>query len=901
MKHLRQIILFKSILLLILLSNNAIAFEGLSAFQVVQQTDTIKKDSVSKQDTTLTKVYPPGFKLTDTIKNDNNQDMGVIEYSAQDSTKYSKDRSVIYLYGKARVIYQGFQLDADYITYDNKTHTIFARGSTDAKGRYTGKPIFTMEGEGTSIADSLYYNTETTKGTVYNTFMEQEGSFFSGGQSKKQPDNEIHVKNMLYSTCNLPHPHFGFMITKGVVTDKQVITGPVYLTIEDIPLPLALPFAFFPKPNKKSSGVIVPSFGEDAANGFFLNDGGYYLGLSDYWDARIMGSIFTNGSYRGTVSSNYLKRYKFNGHIDLNYSSTKSGIEGTIQNVPAKDFQINWTHSQNPNASPGSTFSASVMAGTGSYNVSNPLNSNMDPYAISRNVMSSSIAYSKTAGIFNISASANSRQETLNETISLTLPQVSVSMTSINPFDSKKRVGDQKWYQKFNLGYSMDATNTVNTTEDQLFAPGGLNRFQNGFNHNLNGSLPFTLAKYFNFSTNANYIEQWHFQTTKQTMLKMLNGQDSLVYDTIQGFKRSGEYNIGISMNTKIYNTLQFKKTGKLQALRHVMTPSIGISYRPDFSALGKGYYKELLYQDGTPVYDPLYQRNRIYSIFQNTQFPGPSIGQNASINFGVVNDVEIKVRSLKDTTGTGVRKLPIIQGLNINGGYNLLAPRRKLSNLSFGGRSNFTEKIGITFSGMLNPYQVADSIGANGQLVKYESNRYTWQRGQLPRLTNFGFSFDYSLNPASFQRRQENLDAIQNDAAKQGLTAEQANQLNAISRDPNAFVDFNIPWNLTLAYSFNYSTNEVGQSKNVNNNLTFRGDFNVTPKWKVTFDSGYDFGTNTVAMTRFSIYRDLHCWDMNFNWIPFGFSKSYGVTIRVKASILQDLKLSKQQSARFY
>lgn len=901
MKHLRQIILFKSLLLLIMLGNNAMAFEGFNAFQVVQQTDTLKKDTVPTQDTTLTKVYPPGFKLTDTVKNNNTADVGKIEYSAQDSTKYSKDRSVIHLYGKARVIYQGFQLDADYIRYDNKNNVIFARGSTDAKGRYSGKPIFTMEGEGTSIADSLFYNTQTSKGTVFNTFMEQEGSFFSGGQSKKQPDNDIHIKNMVYSTCNLPHPHFGFFITKGIVTEKQVITGPVYLTIEDIPLPLALPFAFFPKPNKKSSGVIVPSFGEDATNGFFLNDGGYYLGLSDYWDARIMGSIYTNGSYRLSTSTNYLKRYKFNGHIDLNYSSTKSGIEGTIQNEPSKDFQINWTHSQNPNASPGSTFSASVMAGTGSYNVANSLNANMDPYTTSRNVMSSSIAYSKTAGIFNFSASANSRQETLNKTISLTLPQVSLSMTTINPFDSKKRLGDQKWYQKFTLGYSMDATNTVNTTEDQLFAPGGLSRFQNGFNHNLTGSLPFTLAKYFNFSTNANYVEQWHFQTLRQTSLKMLSGRDSLVYDTVQGFKRSGEYSIGLSMNTKIYNTLQFKKTGKIQAARHVMTPSIGISYRPDFSDPSRGYYRELEYQNGQAVIDPITNQPQLYSIFQNTLYTGPSQGQTANINFGVVNDVELKVLSPKDTTGTGTRKIPIIQGLNLSGYYNLLAPAYKLSTLSFGGRSNFTEKIGITFSGALDPYVVSDEVGSDGQLVRRREDRYTWQNGELPRLTNFGFSFDYSLNPASFQKRQENLDAIQNDAAKQGLSAEQANQLNAISRDPNAFVDFTIPWNLTLAYSFNYSTNEVGLSRNINNNITFRGDFNVTPKWKITFDSGYNFSTKAAAMTRFTIYRDLHCWDMNFNWIPFGFSKSYGVTIRVKASILQDLKLSKQQSARYY
>jgi lipopolysaccharide assembly outer membrane protein LptD (OstA) len=879
LKLLRYIILLKSIVLLTVAGNDAFAFSHLSMMQVLQQQDTAGTDTTKKP-----------------VKSSSGLD-DKVETFARDSTKYSKDRSIMYLYGNARVIYQSFELDAEFIRYDSKNSTIFASGLKDAKGRYTGRPIFKMEAEGSSVADSLLYNTKTGKGTVYNTFTEQEGGFFSGGQSKKQPDDEIHIKGMTYSTCNLPHPHFGIYITKGIVAERQIITGPVYLKIEDIPIPVGLPFAFFPKPNRKSSGIILPSFGEDATRGFFLRDAGYYLGISDYVDARIMGTIYTRGSYETNLASNYLKRYKYNGNLNLAYASTRLGLEGTPEYEPQKNFHINWTHSQNPNAHPGTVFSASVNAGTSSYNATTAAGGTYDVRAISQNTLASSISYGKTAGIFNLTAALSHSQEIQSKTISLTLPQVSLNMNTINPFDSKDRVGDQKWYQKLTVGYSMQASNTVSTTEDLLFQPGGFKRFQNGFNHSIPLSLPFNVAKYFNFNANAQYTEQWHFQTVDQKMLKMINRPDSLVYDTISGFKRSGEYNIGIGVSTKIYNTAQFKNLGKLAALRHVMTPSANLSYAPDFSKLSKGYYKELAYQDGSPVSDPNFPgRQRRYSIFERTLYSGPGQGQQATLGFSLDNTVEAKIRSDKDTTGSGFRKLAIIQGLRIGGSYNFLAPAYKLSVLSFSGRSQFTDKIGINYSGSLNPYATKDTV-VNNQITKTLVDRYTWQNAKLPRLTNFGFSFDYSLNPESFKRRNENVDQLKEQNNQSGMTAEQAAQLNAISRDPNAFVDFNIPWNFAFAYSFQYATTQEGTRPTYTNTLTFNGDLNVTPKWKVQFTSGYDFQAKDVSLTNIAIYRDLHCWDMSINWVPFGLYRSYSVTLKVKASILQDLKLSKQRS----
>jgi lipopolysaccharide assembly outer membrane protein LptD (OstA) len=873
LKLLRSIILFTSFILLAVTGNKSYGFAGLAMIQVIQQQDTISQDTSKRQ--TLA-----AGGLSDKV-----------ETYARDSTKYSKDRSIMYLYGNARVVYQSFELDAEYIRYDSKNNTIFASGLKDEKGRYFGKPIFKMEQEGSSVADSLLYNTKTGKGTVYNTFTEQEGGFFSGGQSKKQPDDEIHLKGMTYSTCNLPHPHFGIYITKGIVAEHQIITGPAYLKIEDIPIPIGLPFAFFPKPNKKASGIILPSVGEDATRGFFLRDAGYYIGFNDYLDARIMGTIFTRGSYETNVTSNYMKRYKYNGNINIAYASTRNGLEGTPEYEPQKNFHINWTHSQNANANPGTVFSAYVNAGTSSYNRTTAAGNTYDVRAISQNTLASSVSYGKTMGIFNLTAALGHSQEIQSKTISLTLPQVNLSMNTINPFDSKNRVGEQKWYQKLTLGYSLQANNTVSTTEDKLFDKDGFKRFQNGFNHNIPISLPFNVANYFNFNVNAQYNEQWHFQSVEQKMLRVVNRPDSLTYDTIQGFKRSGEYNIGIGMSTKIYNQAQFGSKSKINAIRHVMTPNFNLSYKPDFSDPNKGYYKELEYQDGNPVRDPSYPgRNRRYSIFERTLYTGPSQGEQALLSFGLDNTVEAKVRSEKDTTGTGYRKIPIIQGLNFSGSYNFLAPAFKLSTISFSGRSQFTDKLGINYNGTLNPYQVGlDTAGS--LITKRVIDKYT-----IPRLTAFGFSFDYSLNAESFKRRNENIDRINEETVKTGRTPEQDAQLRAISRDPNAFVDFNIPWNFAFAYSFQYSTTDAGTQARITNALTFNGDFNLTPKLKVQFNSGYDFEQKDIALTNIAIYRDLHCWDMSINWVPFGYYKSYSVTIKVKASILQDLKLSKQQ-----
>ncbi|MGY3052308.1 lipopolysaccharide assembly outer membrane protein LptD (OstA) [Pedobacter sp. UYEF25] len=886
MKILANSIFVFTVILLVLNTSRVNAAAHIS-LQQLTQLDTAKKDT-SRKDTTL------GNR-----KNTSDLDKKV-EYKAEDSTKFSKDKSIIYLYGQAKVLYGDFELSADYIRYDSKNDIIFASGRTDPKtNKYVGRPIFKSGAEGSAIADSIYYNSKTSKAKVFGVFSEQEGGYFSGGQTKKQIDDEVHLKNVVYSTCDLPfpHQHFGFVITKGIVTEKQIVTGPVYLEVEGVPLPLGLPFAFFPKPNKRTSGVILPQPGEDATRGFYLQNGGYYLGLNDYWDAKLLGTIYTNGSYETSLLSNYTKRYKYNGNISLRYGSIKNGLEGTKAfETPNKDFSIGWSHSQNANAHPGTNFSASVNLVSSTYYTNTAANSTYDINAIARNTTSSSVSYAKnfTNGM-NYSLSLGSDQTLSTKDISVRLPTGTFNVPTFNPFDSKTRVGEQKWYQKISVGYGVQANNSITTKDTLLFQNDGLKRLKSGFSHSIPINASFTLLDVLNFSVGGSYNEVWNFQTTRNNYTTFGDGTYSIRTDTISGFRRAGSYSFSTSMSTKIYGlTKKFKNLGNIEQLRHVMTPNVSFSYSPDFTKAGSGPYLAAIDQNGKPIINTYDGTPLTYSIFSNSAYPGSFSSKSASIGFGLDNNVELKVRDRKDTTGTGEKKIPIIQGLSLSGSYNFVAPRNKLSNLSFSGRSQFTDKLGINYNGSFDPYTLdAITDPATGVVTYSKSNELTFKNGKLPRLTSIGFSFDYSLNPAALKKKNAANDALK-DASEKGLSPIQTEELSALSRDPNAFVDFNIPWNFSFSYSFQYA-NDFGRTT-TSNTLNFNGDVNFTPKWKATFSSGYDFKNNGLTPMQLGIYRDLHCWDLSINWVPYGAYKSYSVTLKVKAAILQDLKLSKRQ-----
>ena len=872
-------------------NNSSIRF-GRPVVDTIVKLDSIKDQKLIKgkksKGKTVTK--STANKNDTTKKNGNGLESQIITH-AEDSVIVDQVHDITYLYGEARVTYEDFELDADYIRVDKKNHLLFAKGSHDpSTHRYIGRPISKQGKEDPLQSDSLLFDYKTKKGKLYNPASKQGENYISGGQAKKLNDDEIAYRNVIFSTCDLPYPdtHFGIVITRGIAEKHRIIAGPAYLEIEGIPLPLAIPFGFFPKTDTRTSGVIIPTFGEDQKLGFYLRNFGYYLGISDYLDLTTTGTIYSKGSYELNTVAHYLKRYKYSGTISLSYGSHNYGLDG---DPPVRDFNITWSHSQDPNANPGSTFSASVNAGTSSFYRNSPGENNYNLQALTQNNLRSTINYSRTwAGTpFNLSLGLSHSQDLTNKTVSLELPTLSFSMASLNPFDSKDRIGDQKWYQKINISYTLQADNSVsNIPETELFKGNFLlKNLQSRAVHQIPIGLSLNFLKYFQFNTSVNYTEHWYLQTIRKTFARgSISGLDSMVTDTVNGFRRAGTYNLGAGLSTKLYSTIMFKK-GSLEAIRQIITPTISFSYNPDFSALSYGYYKTAVSNATVPY--PYTSTN--YSIFEDG-FPSP--GKQAGIGFSLDNTIEAKLKPKATDTSGKDRKIPIIQGLTISTFYNFAADSLKLSPISFSAHSAiFNQKVNLSFFGTFNPYvtQVLDSV-SNGAITHYvrEINRYTFQDGRLPQLTNFTFSMSGSLNSTTFQPHAPVQPAGSN---FQNINPQQAQRLAVINSDPSAYVDFNVPWNLSFNYSFSYNNNLINTS--VSNTMMLSGDVNLTSKWKIQYNTNYDIRARKLAVSSFSVYRDLHCWDLNVQWVPFGVYKSYNVTLKVKAAILQDLKLSKR------
>lgn len=885
----KSLINILTLFIILAMSNSTLAQSNIP----LKQNGLQSKDPVSTtsklQDTTKIKPGDSTKSLQDTTKKKGNGLQAEVSIIAVDSQKSEVAKNISHLYRGAKVKYQDFELSADYIRLDRNQKKIFASGIYDKSGKYVGRPIVIMgNGESPKTVDSLYYDYEKQEGNTYGIMTEVDGGFIQANIVRKNIYDEMSIYKGLYSTCNLPYPHthFGIHISKGIVTKNQIISGPAYLVVMGVPMPVAFPFAFFPKPDKRASGFLFPSFGEDYTRGFSMRDIGWYLAFNDYWDSEIRGSLYSKGSWEASINTRYTVNYKFNGGFNIRYANTKVGIEGTDNYGSNKDFNVTWNHTQRQEANPGTSFSASVNFGTASYFQNTGTGSNQTTYQnLAQNRMGSSISYGKVFadGKVNLTASLTHSQDMANRTIQLSLPNISLNVSSFNPFDSKDRVGEQKWYQRINVGYSFQAQNTVSTADSLLFSSGGFKRFQNGFQHNIPVSLSLNAFKYFQFNTSVNYTERWYLQSTRQRIDNTPSGYKQRL-DTLQGFNRAYDYSISTGLSTKIYG--MYPKIGKIEAIRHVVTPSINFNYRPDFSDPRYGFYQH---------YNDQYGNRNVYSIFAQGIYGSPSAGKSAGIGFSIDNNIEAKVKSKSDTTDGGFKKIPILQGLTFSGNYNFVADSLKLSPITFSGRTAFfDQKMNVNFNGTFDPYSIDD----NGVRI----NRYAIKDGSLARLTNFGLSFDYSLNPKAARSRNDNIDSLRKQMSGAGMTPEQAQALARISSDPNAFVDFNIPWNLAASFSFNmskfFNTSTRRMDNQITSTLNLHGDFSVTPKWKVTFQSGYDFKQKEVVMTSFNIYRDLHCWDMSFGWMPFGRYRSYNVTIRAKASILQDLKLTKRASS---
>lgn len=843
------------------------------ARQAVRDADRAKalKDTIPSADTA---------KKEDGLKS-------ILDATAKDSTVYLGSDTVR-LYGEAHVTYEDFELDADFIEWDKVNKVLFARGVVDpVTHRYNGRPISKQGSDQPVTSDSLRVNYETKIGKTWNVLTQQEQNYISHGQAKKLNEDEVAYHNIIFSACDKPDPDYGIVITKGIGEKKRIISGPAYLEIAGIPMPIGIPFGFFPKPDTKSSGVILPTFGEDATLGFYIRDIGYYIALSDYMDLTNTATYYSNGSYEVRSNINYMKRYRHNGALNLSYSSHNYGLEG---DKPGKDFHINWNHSQNPNASPGKTFSASVSAGTSTHYQNNPASTGYNLEALTQNQMQSSIAYSRVwAGTpFALNVSLGHNQDLTRKTISLELPRITFSMSSINPFDSKDRVGEQKWYQRITIGYTLGASNSLTSIpEKELFTNKTISkRMQNSVDHQIPVGLSLNVLKYFQFNTGINYHERWYFKSTRQRYARA----DSLVTDTVPGFQRAGDYSLSGGFSTKLYWTPNVK-IGALKAIRHVITPNISFSYKPDYSGLNRPYNKVVV-SNATVPYPAIARR---YSIFDGVG-GGPSGGTQAGIGISIDNNLEAKVRAKSTDSTQADRKIQLLQGLSFNTFYNFAADSFRLSNISFSGHTAIiNDKINISFGGTFDPYstQVLDSI-SNNQIVRVgrRVNRFTWQDGKFPTLLNFSMSAGGSLNSAAL--KPKNNQRVVQGASLATASPEQTERLALLNSDPSAYIDFNVPWNATFNYNFSYSNSLSGAQ--ITNTIMFNGDVSITPKWKVQFNTNYDLKTAKLSSaTSFAIYRDLHCWDLSIQWVPFGYYKSYNVTLRVKSDILQALKLSKR------
>lgn len=776
-------------------------------------------------------------------------------YSAKDSMRINVKEKKLYLYGDAEVNYKEINLKSAYIELDFGKNTLFAEGVKDSLGREKGRPEF-KEGAQVIKSKTILYNFETKKGLITDVITQEADGYIHGETVKKMEDDVMFIKHGKYTTCEDEHPHFYFNISKlKVIPDDKIISGPANLVVEDVPTPLAIPFGFFPNKKGRKNGILIPQYGESQALGFFLKEGGYYVGLSEHMDLALTGDIYTRGSWATRAHTNYTKRYKFAGSFDARYSQIQISEKDFPDYQLNKDFFIKWTHRQDQKARPNSSFSADVSAGTSSFN---RLNSAASTDFL-QNAFQSSINYNKSwAGKpYSLNISARHTQNTQDSSVVISLPEAAFVVQRIFPLKRKTVIGSERWYEKIGVSLTSSMKNEIATKEYLLFTPASLNNFRNGVQHTVPISTSFKTMKYFTITPSINLTERWYFKTLEQSYDNELQ---RVISDTITRFARAGEYNLNTSFTTKIYGMYQYRK-GPVEAIRHVITPTLGLTYRPDFDSRRFGYFGD---STGTLT---------SYSPYQLGIYGVPSPGQQGLISMRFINNVEMKTRAKSDTTSG--KKIKLMENLDFGSAYNILADSLNWQNISINGRTQLFEKVNLLFGGGIDPYAL-DSAGR-------KINRFMWDTNkQIGRLTAANLAISFSLN----SKKKSNT------SSSKKATDE---ELNMIQRDRGNFADFNVPWNLSVNYNINYS--KPGFVEQLTQSVTFNGDVNLTPRWKVGFDSGYDFVKKEMTYTRINIFRDLHCWEMKFNWVPFGVNKSYLLEINVKSAVLQDMKLSRRRS----
>jgi len=883
--------------LALLLSNVALAStitnkSGLYAAFAIKADTLIKNNNQGKADTLAPEDSLVNADTTQAKKDTTGKNLNLkydLVRHADDSIVQNLKQNKIYLYGNAEITYGDIDLKAAYITVNFNNNTVFAQGMKDTTGKVIGLPVF-KQGNEEYKAKTIRYDFVTKKGIIHGVSTKQNQGYLHAIKVKRLPNNSFNVENGSFTTCNRNPPDYAFKFHKGlVVPGKLIVTGPVYMEVEGIPTPLALPFGIFPNNPKRTSGLIMPSYGESTNQGFYLQGGGYFWNINDKMTLKVTGDIYTGGSWSISPLLTYRKRYRYNGSFALSLGKVILSTKGAPDYSNSRSFSIRWSYSQDPKTHPYGTFSANVNIMSRNYVKFTTVNTN----TFLSNTFSSSVSYQRNFGKhFHFSASGDFTQNVNQHTILINLPTITLSSDRFYPFRKKNNI-KKSFLDGLSIQYNLNATNNLNTTDSTIFSSQSVRDMQNGIHQTIPISLPLRIFKYFTLSNSIN-INDWIYSSSirKRWVNDTTNGAiPGVKTDTIPGFNNVFSYSLNTSLSTKIYGILKFKK-GPIRAIRHVITPSIGFSYTPDFSNRFWGYAAQYMdYSNPT-----LYPNGQVvtYSKYQNGVYGGPVMQKQENLVFSISNQLEIKVPSKKDTV-TGLKKIPLIQDLTISGSYNFAADSLRLSPINISARTTLWKGLNLQYNAVLNPY----ASNSNGTSI----NRTVWQESRrLYQSTGtWNLSFNYTLGPDTFKKKK---------GGQRGSVADSTSQSEmGQGQPPNGFqngtpkANWKIPWSLSLNYNFrythvrNYRANVWSAQKTMVQTLGFSGQLSFTKNWKFSVYSGWDFTNHQLSFTSVNIYRNLHCWEMRFSWIPLGPRKSWNFTLQIKAGILKELKLTKQKS----
>lgn len=823
-----------------------------------------------------------------------------VDFAAKDSL-VMLGQNAAFMYGASSVKYADIDLSADEIHMDMKESLVYAVGRKDTTDEVVGSPVF-KDRSGEYQSKTMTYNFKTSKGFITDVVTQQGEGYLTGGQTKKLADDSYNIINGRYTTCDdHEHPHFYMQLTKAKMRPKKdIVTGPAYMVLCDVPLPLAVPFGYFPFTSKYSSGVIFPTFGDDYNKGFYLRDGGYYFALSDYADLALTGEIYTKGSWGLAARSTYRKRYKFSDSFNMSFLTTITGDKGSPDYMKQKNFRIAWTHSQDSKANPKMTFSSSVNFATSGYS-RNDLNSYYNE-SFTENTKNSTVNLSyRFSSKFQMSTTASLAQRTQDSTLSVSFPNFTLSLSQIAPFKRKRAVGAERWYEKIKMSYTGSFQNSLTAKQNEFFKKSLVKDWANGMRHSVPVSATFSLFQYINVSPSISMNDRMYTRKIHRSWDPAASAE---VQDTTYNFYNVFDFNASVSLDTKIYGFFKPMKFlgDKVQMIRHVMSPSISFSGSPDFSQPGWGYY-------GT--YDCVDQQGRAlqrkYSYFGSNIFGSVGQGKTGMVSMSLSNNVEMKVKSDQDSTG--VKKISLIENFTISQSYNFAADSLRWSNVNTSLSLRLVKNLNLNLSATWDPYTY--QLNASGAPVRVDVPRWKAHKGWV-KLSSTGTSFSYTLNNSTFKRKKKSssTDSKKTDSPDDNLdemddgTGGQNNQKkdDNLELDSDGYAHWSFPWSLTLNYSVNYSYGEFDKQKmdyrgKFTQNLSFSGRIQPTKGWNFTFSSSYNFDTHKLAYMNCTITRDLHCFSMSASFVPVGPYKSYNFHIAVKSSLLADLKYDKRSS----